>query len=125
MAAATISFKAGKKASTSSFSTLKPDTTGTQRPLFRTWPRTSARLPAGASTSSQRDDFDFHQRVLRQARDLDGRARGRRACEVLRVDLVHLGKVVHRFQKDRRLDDRIETRAASLENGSHILHHLA
>lgn len=66
------------------------------------------------------DDFDFDQRIARQARDGDGRA-GRSGDafrgQVLCVDGVHGGEVLHIFEEDDGLDDAGEIAAGGDEDG--------
>ena len=77
------------------------------------------RRSEGRQSSAQQDgdDVDLDARVLRQPRDLDGRARRARAPRSsVAVDLVHRGEVVHVRQEDRGPDDVIERRARGLED---------
>ena len=64
--------------------------------------------------------LDLDERVLGQAGDLDGGARRRRAGEVLGIDRVHGGEVVHVLEEDRGLHDAGEARAAGLEHGGEV-----
>ena len=73
----------------------------------------------------ERYDFDLDQHVARQARHLDGRARGRSAAEILgpAIDLVHRGKVVHALQKHRRLHHIHQIKSRFSKHGLDVLKH--
>jgi hypothetical protein len=58
--------------------------------------------------SKQRDEIDFDADVARQARDFDGRARRRMRPEIMCVDFIHRGKVIHVGKKDRGLYDPLD-----------------
>src|SRR6266702_3602607 len=71
-------------------------------------------------------EFDLDQDVARQARHLDGRARGCGTAEILgpAIDFVHGGKVVHVLDEHSGLDGAIEVAAGGLEHGAQVLQHL-
>ena len=53
------------------------------------------------------DAFDFYFDVLGKAGDFDGSSGRFVVAEERRIDLVHLDKVVHVFEEDRRFEDFI------------------
>ena len=64
--------------------------------------------------------LDLDPGVARQARDLDGGAGRRLAREVLGVDRVHRGELVHVLEEHRRLHDAREAGSARLEHGGEV-----
>src|SRR6266481_91397 len=66
------------------------------------------------------DDFDFDQGILREARDLHGRSRGRSQGEIAGVHFVHRSEIVHVLQEDRRLDDVIHLRSGGLHDPTNV-----
>src|SRR5271170_2507990 len=70
------------------------------------------------------DDFDLYQYVLGQARHFNGGARRSNSPlrgQILAIDRVHRGEVVHVFQKDRSLDDLAETGPSGLKHSLQVL----
>ena len=62
--------------------------------------------------------------VARQAAHLHGGARRRRIDDVLRVDGVHAGEVVHVGEEHRGAHDVVEIGAGGLEERRDVAHHL-
>src|SRR5262249_50399550 len=80
--------------------------------------------PGRAARSCARaysDTVDLDARVLRETRDRDRRARGRIAAEVARADLIHLLKVAHVREEDRRLRDVVHLEARGAEHRAQVV----
>src|SRR4051812_14335247 len=75
--------------------------------------RASARVDDG-------NEVDLDEYAARQAGDLDGRAGRPRIAHDARIHLVHLGKVAHVHEEDRRLHDVLPVRTRGPENGGEV-----
>src|SRR3954451_21887621 len=99
----------------SSSSRTAPPTTYASRPSEPTYSRI---------VLDEGDRLDLDERARRKLRHLDGRSSGRRASDVLRVDLVHAGEVVKVLEEHRRLHEPVERAPGLAEDRAQVREHL-